>query len=349
MTVNTVNNKIYVGIHITETPYKFDGYYGNGITGTSCSHFKHPKTHFQKACKKYGLDAFRRYTLYVCNTYEEAQEIERQIVTDEFVNRPDTYNIALGGGAGLVPSVEIPVYKYDLEGNFMEEYRSQSDAGRKHQCSSCSIAYAIEHKKEFKEAYWSETKLSKFNIHEVKKKQSLKVYMYNSNRKYLQEFPSIASCARHLDVNDTVLRRAIKNNNKCAGVYVSFEKYEILPKVDKKRIRHTFYYQYDHNGNFVGKKAINEIKSMNPEAYKTFRSAIREKYAWEGFFWRDYQTDRIEIKEKKKKIYQFDLEGNLIKIWDSYRECAKEFRSLRLVLNGSRSQTKGYNFKYTLD
>ena len=24
MTVNTVNNKIYVGVHITETPYEFD-------------------------------------------------------------------------------------------------------------------------------------------------------------------------------------------------------------------------------------------------------------------------------------------------------------------------------------
>lgn len=35
LTVNTVNNKIYVGIHITNKPFEFDGYYGNGITGTS--------------------------------------------------------------------------------------------------------------------------------------------------------------------------------------------------------------------------------------------------------------------------------------------------------------------------
>lgn len=34
MTVNTVNNKIYVGIHITNKPYEFDSYYGCGITGT---------------------------------------------------------------------------------------------------------------------------------------------------------------------------------------------------------------------------------------------------------------------------------------------------------------------------
>ena len=27
LTVNTVNNKIYIGIHITNKPYEFDGYY----------------------------------------------------------------------------------------------------------------------------------------------------------------------------------------------------------------------------------------------------------------------------------------------------------------------------------
>jgi len=31
LTVNTVNKKIYIGIHDTENPDKFDGYIGNGI------------------------------------------------------------------------------------------------------------------------------------------------------------------------------------------------------------------------------------------------------------------------------------------------------------------------------
>lgn len=35
LTINTQNNKIYIGVHITNTPYEFDNYYGCGITGTS--------------------------------------------------------------------------------------------------------------------------------------------------------------------------------------------------------------------------------------------------------------------------------------------------------------------------
>lgn len=30
-TINTVNNKIYIGVHGTEDPETFDGYIGNGI------------------------------------------------------------------------------------------------------------------------------------------------------------------------------------------------------------------------------------------------------------------------------------------------------------------------------
>jgi hypothetical protein len=31
-TLNKVNNKIYIGVHQTENPEIFDGYYGCGIT-----------------------------------------------------------------------------------------------------------------------------------------------------------------------------------------------------------------------------------------------------------------------------------------------------------------------------
>ena len=31
MTINNINNYIYVGVHKTLTPYEFDGYLGNGI------------------------------------------------------------------------------------------------------------------------------------------------------------------------------------------------------------------------------------------------------------------------------------------------------------------------------
>lgn len=75
--------------------------------------------------------------------YEDALEMEKQIVTEAFIKRKDTYNVALGGGSGLVPTEEIPVHQYDLSGKYLTTYRSISDAGRKNHISYQSIHSAI--------------------------------------------------------------------------------------------------------------------------------------------------------------------------------------------------------------
>lgn len=54
--------------------------------------------------------------------------MEAQIVNEEFLKRPDVYNVALGGGCGLVPSTEIEVHEYDLNGIYKNSYRSYNYA-----------------------------------------------------------------------------------------------------------------------------------------------------------------------------------------------------------------------------
>jgi hypothetical protein len=65
LTVNTINNKIYIGVHGTKTPDKFDGYLGNGIFSNRPSTITHPTTPFHYAVKKYGFKSFKRSTLAV--------------------------------------------------------------------------------------------------------------------------------------------------------------------------------------------------------------------------------------------------------------------------------------------
>lgn len=61
-TVNLVNNKIYIGVHGT---YKdeFDGYIGCGVDIYRPSTYINPKTPFQCAVKKYGIENFKRTTI----------------------------------------------------------------------------------------------------------------------------------------------------------------------------------------------------------------------------------------------------------------------------------------------
>lgn len=53
-----------------------------------------------RAISKHGLENFRKDILGFFDTEIEALDAERQLVTEEFVSRDDTYNLTLGGGGG---------------------------------------------------------------------------------------------------------------------------------------------------------------------------------------------------------------------------------------------------------
>ena len=83
-TTNLINNKVYIGVHCTPTPYKFDGYYGSG-------------KYLFRSINKYGKENFKRETLFIYSTLKDAYIKERELVTPKFVKHKDTYNIKTGG------------------------------------------------------------------------------------------------------------------------------------------------------------------------------------------------------------------------------------------------------------
>lgn len=85
-TTNTVNGKIYIGVHKTEDPN--DGYLGSG---EALSH----------ALRKYGRQAFKKEVLHVFDNPEDMRSKERELVNDSFVKRADTYNLMRGGDKGF--------------------------------------------------------------------------------------------------------------------------------------------------------------------------------------------------------------------------------------------------------
>ena len=118
LTINLKNLKIYVGVHGTKTPYESDGYIGEGVFISRPSTYKRPKYPFHHAVKKYGPKNFKRVTLQVFDTLQEALDFEASIVTEEFIKRKDVYNATVGGG--MPPNCEIEIYQYDLNGNFIK-------------------------------------------------------------------------------------------------------------------------------------------------------------------------------------------------------------------------------------
>ena len=91
---NLVNGKIYIGKHTTKDPY--DNYMGSGKL-------------IIQAIKKYGLENFTKEILFCFTDEKEAFLKEEEIVTKEFIDRENTYNIIVGG-KGLSSGENNPMY-----------------------------------------------------------------------------------------------------------------------------------------------------------------------------------------------------------------------------------------------
>ena len=211
LTTNLVNGKIYVGLHKTEDPDKFDGYIGNGIYVTQPYTYEHAKTAFQCAVKKYGPKNFKRTVLAVFNTESEASDLEEQIVNESFLARDDVYNMILGGLAGCLISQQIKVFQYDLSGNFIQEYKSFAEAALQLQCDPSLISYAVRKKCKAKGYLWSTDKvqLLDLTLYNLGENHSTAVYCYAKDGSFINEFKTCAKACKELNVCRSSLKRVL--------------------------------------------------------------------------------------------------------------------------------------------
>jgi hypothetical protein len=126
-TRNNKNSKIYIGVHGTENPFKFDGYLGCGVY-VGKPHKQ--DTAFQKAVKKYSPKNFTRTVLAVFDTEDEAYLLEEILVDANFLKRRDTYNMVKGGKNNSSELCKKPVAQYDTSGKLLQVFESITDAAK---------------------------------------------------------------------------------------------------------------------------------------------------------------------------------------------------------------------------
>lgn len=86
LTTNNINGKIYIGKHKTSNIN--DSYFGSGKA-------------LRNAIKLYGINNFTKTVLFVFDNEDDMNSKEKELVTEDFCKRKDTYNLCVGGKGGF--------------------------------------------------------------------------------------------------------------------------------------------------------------------------------------------------------------------------------------------------------
>lgn len=204
LTLNKVNNKIYIGVH--QTNVEFDGYIGCGVDINRPSTIKHPKTPFQYAVKKHGFKNFTRVTLAEFDNPEEAFELERQLVNNRFLKRENVYNVAIGGKTHPdVWNKQREVYMFDLNGVFVRKFKSINEAAltvNPKAKNGSHISRAIKQGLVYQGYQWSYCKDAIMKKRTARKLKTFKtdstkkIGRYNAKGKLLEVFATITACRK---------------------------------------------------------------------------------------------------------------------------------------------------------
>lgn len=276
-----INNKIYIGVHETNDPNIFDGYIGNSINIYNRKWaLEHPKYPFHYAVIKYGINNFKRETLYQFNTAKEAYNKEAEIVNEDFIKSDNNYNIAIGGDTPKAKCYKI--YQFDYNGNFVREYDQIILAAKLNNINYNTIQSAINNKRGTHGFYWS--KEPKIDITEYNYKNFLKYYIYDEKGNFVQEFDKAESIKEFLNTNSGNLSRAVKASIKISGYFITTEKFDKLQitvtKLSGKLNRYTL------DGKYIDSfKTVKEAKDKLNLKLCSISQAIKLGRQCNGYRW----------------------------------------------------------------
>lgn len=352
LTTNVINNKIYIGVHKTENSAIFDGYLGDGVYTNSPKTYQKCLTAFHCAVTKYGPDKFIRKTLKSFNTLEEALLLETQLVTEDFIKRTDVYNTIVGGG--FPPYLNKTIYQYDLNGKFIKKWDSIKTITTYFGVNKDRIRMVIDSKRSFEQSYWSEEYFNTLDVTMYRPSTRGSIRQYNTSGIYLNTYKNTTEAAKALDIDRNKITNAIYGKYATSGYWFLKEDEEISQYLDGSIKDKQIIHCYDQTGAYVKtydnfSKIKKEINYNKPDLLRAMKNSI----LFHGYYWSNTKYENICLEDSEftiytpKKVYQYTLDGEFVKEWDSISECKKEFPSVLQVCLGKRLHC--HKFKFSFD
>lgn len=349
-TINTVNNKIYVGVHKTENPDVFDGYIGCGVIVTNPSSYMRKQTPFHCAVAKYGPSKFIRTILKIFDSGKEAYKLEEEIVNADFIKREDTYNARVGGEGGKMLRT---VYQFDLNGVLIKEWNTMQDIADFYFTSHTAVMHAIHLKHGYQNYFWSLEPT--INIDEYTNYVSgTVIYKYDGTTgKFVDSYNSMTIAAQENGILIQQIQSAVKGGYLADGNYYSKELHEIYKGDTKISIKNKPLYVYTLDGEFVkelnGSTEICEF--LEAKFINAVTAAMRQHRPYKNY---QLSLEKVESmpavinkRNEKKKIARYDLAGNLLETYPSITSAVNAYGTgVQRVLKGQQKHCHNFIFKY---
>ena len=191
---------------------------------------------------------------------------------------------------------------------------------------------------------------NKLDVTNYRTSKHSEIYQYDENGNLLNIFKSNKETSEKLNITLTSLTYARSHKSLLKGFYflsaddnvdniikIKEEIYKITDKSVSKYKNGILIYTYPNM-----KQAAKENNISVSEIKKSIKL---EDGVWSYGYSKIYKSNKNPI---PVKVNQYDLNGNLIKTWDSISQCRKEFPKLKEVLLKNRNHTHGFTFKYVL-
>lgn len=209
-------------------------------------------------------------------------------------------------------------------------------------------------KRSFDNFYWSYN--DSINVEEYRISARGYVFQYNKKGELLESYENATIASLKLKINRDSIISSIFDRTLCHGYYFLRADEDINKlledKSSKKLANITPVYRYYLNGKFDKEyKSISEAcKDTNKANHGNIIRAIKNNRTCAGYKWSYIKSEDIqpysELDLKPVKVAQYDMNYNLIKIWNSVSECKKEFPSCQKVCRKQRRSTNGFIFEY---
>lgn len=334
-------NRIYIGIHKTNDPEIFDGYLGDGVYRDQATSFMYPKTPFQYAVKKYGVDSFFRSILYIYDSEQEAYSKLKELVTPEFLNQSFVYNTEL-------QILTSPIYQFDQLGNKLKKWDSMEELINFTGYPKFSFDTAIKDKTGLINNYWSTEE--SITVSDYDPRLNQKVYVYNIEGKCVKMYGSIRECAITLNLSNVnkIIQQEILIDNKYYLSMSLTDEFKSKPRRTyiKKEI-HVYDSDNKYYGCFVGKEIM---KVIDLHSWTKISNAFKYNHGWyKNFYLSEEKVDRVPERVFGRKIDVYTKTGDFIETINSVKEAKEKYNisngKFKNVLLGQR-YFGDYIFKY---